>query len=226
MAETEYVDVGGKRVRIYNIGDKRYPSVTSILQYLPEGFGLRRWRDKNPNWRELLDKAASRGTVAHWRIATYLAKEYGLPLEPLELRKKYPLDHDDIEKIGATYAHFQDFLASHTVKPIRLEFTLHSDKWEFAGTGDGIVQMDELDGLVLWDIKTSKRFYEKHGAQLWAYKQAVEETMPYEIERCGVLKINETGWKWIDVDVEKYADLFLDALDIYNEVTGRKTPCV
>lgn len=167
--------------------DRYYPSVTTILQYMPKNKFFENWlKDVGHNSDIIKNKAAKEGTQVHEAAEDLvLGKEvtwmddYG--------NAKYSL------KVWKMILKFSEFW--NTVKPklIGAEDFVYSDTHEYAGTADLLV---EIDGEVwLLDIKTSNALHKTYDLQLASYAKAIEETKGIKVDRTGIiwLKANTRG---------------------------------
>jgi hypothetical protein len=178
------VDPTSKRVniadnRFYSRNEDYYPSVTSILQFLPKGKFFETWlKDVGHNADVISRKAADEGTQVHDAIERYLLGE---KIEWLNENgySNYSLD------VWKLILKFHDFWA--TVKPTLIESEIHlfSDKYKFAGTCDLVVEINGEKWLL--DIKTSNSIHTAMDLQLAAYTQAWNETFEEKIEKNGII---------------------------------------
>lgn len=174
-------------MRYYKLqNNKAYPSVTTILGTTkPEGYGLRTWKAKNHNWRDILTYTALRGTMIHNNCANKceaLGARSNAELEVISATrimgacKKLGKPITDFFADIAMGANFFDkFLEEHKVVPLMSEAVVYSDRYKFAGQIDQVMWLD--DELTLLDIKTSKAVYKDSGydMQLSAYGLALAE---------------------------------------------------
>lgn len=189
------------RGRFYDIAGVAYPSVTSILKYVGEKEALIAWsakveRDlvietsakmfaemefghKDPlRWtvclqarlgeekahKKLLREAADIGSKAHelleWQMRMELCQKVG-PSPILGPQSQF------------AYAALQKWRESHKVKPVLVEFTVHSTQYGYAGTADLLAEVDGV--LTLLDYKTGKKIYRESLMQNAAYRHALRE---------------------------------------------------
>jgi hypothetical protein len=135
------VDMESKRVNIldnryYTRNDKYYPSVTSILQYMPKGKFFENWlKDVGHNADVIARKAADEGTQVHDAIERYLQGEK-ISLINEEGYSKYNLD------VWKMILKFHEFWTVYKPTLIESEIHLFSDIYTFAGTCDLVLEIN------------------------------------------------------------------------------------
>ena len=136
------VDQDSKRVNIldtryYTRNDKYYPSVTSILQYMPKGKFFENWlKDVGHNADVIARKAAEEGTQVHDAIERYLLGEKITWMDENGY-SKYSLD------IWKMVLKFHEFWSTYKPTLIESEIHLFSDKYIYAGTCDLVIEIDD-----------------------------------------------------------------------------------
>jgi hypothetical protein len=199
-----------------------YPSVTSILQYMPKNKFFESWlKDVGHNADIIMRRAGKEGTQVH-QAAEELIKgnevnwidEYG--------NAKYSL------LVWEMILKFYDFWTTHTPKLISTEEFVWSDEHKYAGTADLLVEMD--DEIWLLDIKTSNSIHKSYDLQLAAYAKAIEELKGIKVQRTGILWLKALtrseskkkgtyqgkGWQIKVVDeIDKNFDLFKLIYELY-----------
>jgi hypothetical protein len=196
------VDPTSKRVnindnRFYSRNENYYPSVTSILQFLPKGKFFETWlKDVGHNSDIIARKAADEGTQVHEAVEKYLMGEKIQWLDE-NGKSNYSLD------VWKLILKFHDFWT--TVKPILIESEIHlfSDEYKFAGTCDLVVEIEGERWLL--DLKTSNSIHTAMDLQLAAYTQAWNETFEEKIDKVGIIwlksskrkegKLQGKGWE-------------------------------
>ena len=210
--------------RYYSRNDEYYPSVTTILQYMPKNRFFETWlKDVGHNADIIMRKAGKEGTQVHETIESYL------------LGEKIQMINDAGFSNYSTFVwkmilKFHEFWTTH--KPILLETEIHlfSDKYKFAGTCDLIVEIEGERWLL--DIKTSKSLHTSHELQLAAYTQAWNELYEEKIDRIGIIwlksskqkedkkgkKIQGKGWELFEPSrsIEDNFKLFENIHELYN----------
>ena len=178
------IDPNSKRVnimdnRFYSRNEEYYPSVTSILQFMPKGKFFETWlKDVGHNADVIARKAADEGTQVHEAIEKYLMGEKIQWLDESG-NSKYSLD------VWKLILKFHDFWITH--KPILIESEIHlfSDQYKYAGTCDLVVEINGVRWLL--DIKTSNSIHTSMDLQLAAYAQAWNENFEEKIEKTGII---------------------------------------
>lgn len=123
------------------------------------------------NHREVAEKAADAGTIAHELIELSI-KKGGRAVS--EIFPDYQRDFKEIiDKAETCYLNFLDWKSQVHFKPIHTEIHLVSEQYQYGATPDCIA---EINGkLSLFDWKTSNGVYPDMLIQLAAYKEVWEE---------------------------------------------------
>jgi hypothetical protein len=160
------------------------PSVTTVLDKQPEPQGLKYWKQKydgtgdKKHWRDILNYKANRGTLAHYDLLNefedgdmYSANEKNSE-EQLKENNNYERHTDEMEYVENAWEEIKE-LRGITEKTVRdVECFVTNAGIGYAGQFD-ILYIDKNGELVLSDLKTSKRVYDKHKMQLVAYDNAI-----------------------------------------------------
>jgi len=193
------VDQTSKRVtimdsRFYTRNDKYYPSVTSILQYMPKNKFFENWlKDVGHNADIIMKKSAEEGNQVHDAVERYLLGEKITLLNEAGFSNYSTFVWQMILK-------FHEFWTLH--KPILIESEVHlfSDAHTYAGTCDLVL---EINGKIwLLDIKTTNSLHTSQDLQLAAYAQAWNEMYEEKIENIGILWLKSSKHK-VDKNGEK-----------------------
>lgn len=202
--------------RVYKRGEGvYYPSVTTILQYMPKHKFFEEWlKDVGHNADLIVRRAGKEGTQVH-EAAEKLVKGEELNWMDDYGNAKYN------QLVWSMIVKFHDFWSTCKPKLLVSEGFVFSDEFKFAGTADLVV---ELDGEIwLLDIKTSNALSRSYDLQLAAYAKAVEERTGIKIQRTGIiwLKANTrkpskrpgiyqgAGWQLKPIDdIEKNFEMF------------------
>lgn len=207
--------------RFYQRNDKFYPSVSTILNYFPKNKFFHDWlREVGFNSEIIAAKAAEEGTQVHNAIEKLINGE--------EIKwfsddgiAKYSLE------VWKMILKFNEFWSKYKPKLIATEYHIFSDKYEYAGTIDLIIKLN--DEIWLLDIKTSNSLHTTYELQLGAYAAAWNETHDIKVNKTGILWLKAAtrtegkngamqghGWqvKIID-DIEKNLEMFNKIYDIY-----------
>lgn len=158
---------------------KYYPSVTTILQYMPKNKFFDNWlKDVGHNADLIMRKAGKEGTQVHEAAeALVLGKEVNW-MDDYGNAKYSQLVWEMILK-------FYDFWYTHKPELISAEEFVYSDEFKYAGTADLLVKMDGETWLL--DIKTSNNLHRSYNLQLAAYAKAIEEAKGIKIDRTGII---------------------------------------
>ena len=217
------IDPTSKRVsildnRFYSRNQDYYPSVTSILQFMPKGKFFETWlKDVGHNVDVIARKAADEGTQVHDAIEKYLKGEKIQWLNE-EGYSNYSMD------VWKLILKFHDFWTTYKPTLIENEIHLFSDQYKYAGTCDLVVEIDNVRWLL--DIKTSNSIHTSMDLQLAAYAQAWNETFEEKIEKTGIIwlksskrgegkgdKIQGKGW-----EIYEPTRTFEENLKLFNSI--------
>lgn len=193
---------GNYKPRFYPVGDKWYPSVTTILSVLGKN-ALIQWAANeavdyicktssvdDPNlyenartaYKRKSEKALDIGTQFHDLAERWLKNEY---------MYKNTKPEDVTDDVKEMMDNFVDWCNKHSVKPIAVEQKVIGDG--YAGRVDLIA---EIDGIItIADIKTSKAYYDDMGLQLAAYRNAykwgTQENPTLPIKRNLIIRVDK-----------------------------------
>ena len=200
-----------------------YPSVTTILQYMPKAKFFETWmKDVGHNADLIMRKAGKEGTQVHEAAEKLIRGEEVSWMDDYGNAKYSQLVWEMILK-------FHDFWITYNPKPISAEDFVYSDEHKFAGTADLVVEMDGETWLL--DLKTSNSIHKSYDLQLAAYAKALEETKGIKIDRTGIIWLKAhtrstskkkgvyqgKGWQVRIVDdIEKNFELFKMIYKLYS----------
>jgi len=130
-----------------------------------QGYGFLRWywkrdplasddQDIRNYSNGVLNDAASLGTLMHDWIA---AEHDDLPYPDVTFAPEY---------FWEMVAQWDKWKSEHQVKPLLTETTLWSEEYGYAGTADGLWEVDGVNMLI--DVKTSRNVWDEHFMQLAA----------------------------------------------------------
>ena len=199
-----------------------YPSVTTVLQYMPKNKFFDNWlKDVGHNADLIMRKAAEEGTAVHNAVEDLIKgkeitwmDEYG--------NAKYNLT------VWQMILKAAEFFQTHKPEVIATEEFTFSDKYEYAGTADLVVKMD--GEIWLLDVKTSNNLHRSYDLQLAAYAKAWEEMFGQKIDRTGILWLKSSkrsgakkdgvyqgrGWEIKQIDkIEENFELFQTIYSLY-----------
>lgn len=219
--ELKQVNFLDRRVYQREVG-KYYPSVTSILQYMPKNKFFDNWlKDVGHNADLILAKAGKEGTQVHEAAEALIKGEEVTWMDDRGNAKYSQIVWEMILK-------FYDFWKTHKPELIFTEEFVYSDVHEYAGTADILVKMDGETWLL--DIKTSNSLHRAYDMQLAAYAKAIEEVKGITVDRTGIVWLKAStrgpsnkegiyqgkGWQIKVIDgIEENFDLFTTIYKLY-----------
>ena len=209
--------------RVYKRGEGvYYPSVTTILQYMPKNKFFDNWlKDVGHNADLILRKAGKEGTQVHEAAEKLVLGEEISWMDDYGNAKYSQIVWEMILK-------FADFWKTHKPKLISSEQFIWSDEHKYAGTADIVCEMD--GEIWLLDLKTSNALHRAYDLQLAAYAKGMEEVRGQKIDRTGIIWLKASsrgpskqkgvyqgkGWKIKVIDeIEKNFDLFTTIYKLY-----------
>jgi len=190
--------------RVYTDMEELFlPSVTTVLDELPTPQGLKYWKQKyngkdgKKHWKDILSYKANRGTMIHYNLLNEFAPE--------DIHSRNEEDSTDELKLNGNWDRYEDEniyaeSAWQEIKEIRgiteenvldVECFVTNEGIGYAGQFD-LLYIDTDGNLVLSDLKTSKRVYDKHQLQLVAYENALS----LDIDRLEVVRIHPDSESW------------------------------
>lgn len=156
-----------------------YPSVTTILQYMPKNKFFESWlKDVGHNADLIMRKAGKEGTQVHEAVEKLVVGEEVSWMDGFGNAKYSQIVWEMILK-------FYDFWTTHKPELISTEEFVWSDVHKYAGTADLVVKMDGETWLL--DLKTSNSLHKSYDLQLAAYAKALEEVKGIKIDRTGII---------------------------------------
>lgn len=192
--------------RYYHRNNKYYPSVTYVLSYIPKEKIFIDWlKEKGEESDVIVDKASKKGKRVHGAIESLLNKE------ELSWIDAYGNANYSLEE-WQMILKFSEFWTIHQPTCIGSEIHTFSDKYEYAGTIDLILDIKGETWLI--DLKTSNQIPPVYHYQTAAYAMAWNECYDKPIDRRGILwlksytrkedktgkKIQGKGWQLIESD--------------------------
>ena len=210
--------------RVYQRGEGiYYPSVTTILQYMPKNKFFETWiKDVGHNADIIMRRAGKEGTQVHEAIEILLSGEELNWIDDFG-NAKYN------EKVWEMINKFVEFWSTCKPELISTEEFVFSDKHKFAGTADLVCKIDGEVWLV--DFKTSNSLHKSYDLQLASYATALKECRGINIERTGILwlksskrgpskqkgRIQGRGWELKAIDnINENFELFKIIRKLYN----------
>jgi hypothetical protein len=209
--------------RVYKRGEGvYYPSVTTILQYMPKNKFFESWlKDVGHNADLIMRRAGKEGTQVHEAAEALVLGQEVSWMDDYGNARYSQIVWEMILK-------FYDFWTTYKPELISAEDFVWSDEHEYAGTADLVVKMN--DQVWLLDIKTSNSIHKSYDLQLASYAKALEESKGVKIDRTGIVwlkahsrgpskqknVIQGKGWKLLQVDdIDKNFDLFKMIYELY-----------
>lgn len=217
MTNPDRVHRGGERY--YRVEGEEYPSVTTILNhYKPKRQKINNWekrlRGEGRDPRKVRDKAALRGTLAHFRILDRYAIR-DLPLPEVDMSEVDEELMTDVEVCVALW----DDLGFEVGDSPHVETPVWSHEIGYAGT------LDLLTNGSIVDLKTSKAAFSSHKMQAAAYHYAATE-MPDlpDPDKAAIVVlhpgdddiIGDIHWLTAD-EIDRWFETFLDVLSSFKK---------
>lgn len=166
--------------RVYKRGeDLYYPSVTTILQYMPKNKFFETWlKDVGHNADYIMRRAGKEGTQVHEAVEKLLEGEEVSWMDDYGNAKYNELVWSMVMKFVECWKTLDPELIATE------EFTF-SDEHRYAGTADIICKIG--DEVWLLDVKTSNSIHKSYDLQLAAYAKAWEEQTGQKIDKTGII---------------------------------------
>lgn len=199
-----------------------YPSVTTILQFMPKAKFFETWiKDVGHNADFIMRKAGKEGTQVHEAAEALVLGEEVSWMDDYGNAKYSQIVWEMILK-------FADFWKTTKPELISTEDFVWSDEHKYAGTADLVVKMDKETWLL--DIKTSNSIHKSYDLQLASYAKALEESKGIKIDRTGIIWLKAhtkgpskkkgvyqgKGWQLrIIDDIDKNFELFKMIYELY-----------
>ncbi len=200
-----------------------YPSVTTILQYMPKNKFFENWlKDVGHTADYIMRKAGKEGTQVHEAAEQLVLGQEVSWMDDYGNAKYSQIVWEMILKL-------YDFWNTYKPELISTEEFVFSDKFKYAGTADLVVKMDGETWLL--DLKTSNSLHRAYNLQLAAYAKALEETKGIKIDRTGIIWLKSStrsaskkkgvyqgkGWQIKVIDEIDYNfDLFQTIYKLYS----------
>lgn len=190
---------------------KFFPSVTTILDVFPKGYGFIQWlKDLGANADEVVKRSQEIGSNVHSAIDQYLQGEkitwVGENKEP-----QYSLEE------WLMFLKFVEFWTKYKPRIIANEVSLVDEELGYGGTLDLVCEIKDGDfsGIWLIDYKSGHSIYKSHFIQLAAYKKLWNKiSKESQINKMGIFHLKATtrgedktgrqiqgkGWKLAEPD--------------------------
>lgn len=198
----------------------RIPSVTTIISKFKESGGLIHWAwqlgTEGKDYREVRDKAADAGTMAHDLVEKWIKKE------PLVIEG----DPLVVDKANNAFQIFLEWANQSKLEVTDTEVRLVSEKHRFGGTLDAMLVNGKRS---LGDWKTSNKVYSEYLYQIAAYGILWEENFPdkpieggYHLMRFAKEHPDFAHYYWGELERAKEGFLYMRKLyDIKSELERR-----
>jgi hypothetical protein len=155
-----------------NAAGKRVCGTTTIIGRFKESGGLIHWAwdlgMQGINYRDVRDKAADSGTLAHDMIEAHLRGE--------EFTPDGAVDETTFVNARKGFDAFMEWSEQTKLEVVDTEMVLVSEEYQYGGTPDAIGYC--AGKLALLDWKTSNRIYQDYLIQIAAYRQLWHENHP------------------------------------------------
>tara|TARA_R100000697_G_scaffold121895_2_gene150075 strand:+ start:1 stop:783 length:783 start_codon:yes stop_codon:yes gene_type:complete len=200
-----------------------YPSVTTILQYMPKNKFFESWlKDVGHNADLIMKRAGKQGTQVHEACEKLILGEEVSWMDEYGNARYSQIVWEMILK-------FYEFWNTYKPELISSEEFVWSDKHKYAGTADIVCKLNNETWLL--DIKTSNSIHKSYDLQLASYATALEESRGIKIDRTGIVwlkahsrgpaKNGKTmqgkGWKLLEIDeIKKNFKLFEMIYKLYS----------
>lgn len=172
--------------RYYQDGENYYPSVSTILDVYPKGYGFQQWlKDLGSNADEVLKRAGEQGTKIHNMIQAFLD---GQEVKWIEGDKdNFTLDE------WLMFLKFVDFYKTFKPETIAVEKSLVDAELGFGGTLDYICKIGQDTWLIDW--KSGGSIYKGNKIQISAYQKIWNKQNKLQINRiaCAHLRSQTRG---------------------------------
>lgn len=185
MSKDELTRYTTEDFRVYTDNDELWlPSVSTVLDELPTPKGLKIWKERNdgengnPHWEDILNYKASRGTMIHYELLNQYAPEdiYGeneaSSTEQLKTSGEWSRYERELPFAKKAWKEISETRGISKDSVLKVECFVTNTNLGYAGQFD-LLYVDSNGNLVLSDLKTSKRVYDKHKMQLVAYERAL-----------------------------------------------------
>lgn len=161
-----------------NDGKTFFPSVTTILDVYPKGFGFNQWlKDVGSNAEQIAERAASTGSAVH-DACDRLNKGMELKWATEQGRGIYSIEEWQM------ILRYAEFWKTTDAELVCSETNFCSPELGFGGTLDIVAMINGKRWLL--DIKTSNYIHTSHELQLSAYAKLWDEHNP-PIDHVGII---------------------------------------
>jgi hypothetical protein len=204
-------------VHIYFADGEHFPSVTTVIHaMIPEAERLSQWKEHNHDWQKQTNRAATIGTLAHFRILNSLsAQNLEIPDIPFD-----EIPPDATKRVDLAELMF-DALDLDIGHPRRIEKLAVNKQHRFAGKPDLECPISGVYTLV--DLKSSREFHQSHLLQMGGYHLLRDRV--FEQSLLVSIHPNEKGNAHLRAhtrliprdELDKYADEFLELVTEFHK---------
>jgi len=206
-----------------------YPSVTTITDVYPKGFGYIKWlKDLGSNSDQVLKEAGEQGTLIHDAIGSFFhGKE--ITWADDNGNAKYNMEQWNM------LMRFYEFYKTYKPNPIAIEYSMVDGELGFGGTLDFVGIINNQVWLIDW--KSSNGVYRSYELQISAYVTMWNKLNPdKKIQRFGILHLKSAtrgpdktgkviqgaGWKLHEP--EKSLDELFDFFQMTQKIWLKENP--
>ena len=210
--------------------EEYFPSVNTILDVYPKGYGYIQWlKDLGSNAEEVLKRAGDQGSKIHDAIQSLLE---GKEIKWIDGEKEnYTLDEWQM------IIKFKEFYDRYNPETIAVEVSMVDSELGFGGTLDYVCKINNEVWYIDW--KSGGNIYKTNKIQASAYKELWNKSSEIKIERMGCMhlramtrgedktgkQIQGEGWKLEEIkDSDHLFDLFKHAQFIWKEENPNPKP--
>lgn len=211
--------------RVYTNHDDLYlPSVSTVLDEMPEPQGIKYWKKKydgtdgKKHWRDILMYKGNRGTLIHYNLLNEFEEgdmfsvDEENSTEELKLEGDWERYRNDLSYAQEAWEDIKHIRGISKENVLNTECFVTNTGVGYAGQFD-LLYVDDDSNVVLSDIKTSnaeRAPYEKHKMQLTAYMKALE----LEVDILEVIIIHPDTQTW---KISHHTDWPEDVDDLWGE---------
>lgn len=201
-------------MHIYHIGDKAYPSVTTIVHSLGSE-ELMKWSNimgfKHKKYEDIMEESSRFGTLMHSHLQSIVDPENAPdPIQPKDAIEEF--------RVMKLKSKFVRYISQFHYQTIYTEKSLVSDKLGYGGTLDWYAIMNHFK--MLNDFKTSKRVQVGMLFQLGGYGNLLRECLGIEPDGCSIILVNDQQCKlnpFGKKDLQFFGEIFQILADFYNK---------
>lgn len=196
--------------RYYEVDGEYLPSITTILEAYPKGYGFQRWLVSQFSQEEadmILREAGDQGSRVHWGVEELLSGN-DVTIDSIP----YGYHTSFTAKEWKYLIAFMNWFEANRPVVQSIEETVVGDGW--AGTADLIATIDGKTCLIDW--KTSGAIYESYKCQVAGYAVATG------IDQARIVRLgsrHKVGYEEVILEadeIKKYYELFLHVKAVWD----------